>query len=60
MIKEKLMEGVEFKYKGKQIDNIESLYYDSYEGVIRFTYKENENTYVNVKCKPKDIELKAK
>lgn len=57
MEKEKVMKGVKAEYKGKEIKNVTGLYYDSYDGKMRISYKENENTYINITCEPKDLEI---
>ena len=57
MENEKIMKGVKVKYKGKEIKNVTGLYYDCYDGKLRVSYKENENTFININCEPKDIEM---
>lgn len=57
MRKEKAIKGVKVKFKGKEIKNVTGFYYDSYEGKFFINYKENENTYININCEPKDIEI---
>lgn len=59
MEKSKTMQGVKVIYKGEEVKKVEPLYYDSYDGKMYITYKEDENTYINIKCEPKDIEMKA-
>ena len=57
MEKEKVLKGVKVEYKEKELKNVTGLYYDSYDGKMRISYKENENTYINITCEPKDIEI---
>lgn len=60
MIKQKIIKGLTVEYGGKVIDNIVSVYIDSFEKTeVGFTYYENgnENTRVNVQCGLKDVKI---
>lgn len=57
MRKEKVIKGVKVTFQGKEIKNVTGFYYDSFDGKFRINYKENESTYINIVCEPKDIEI---
>lgn len=56
--KQKTIKGLTVEYNGKTIDNIISLYIDTYgKEAVGFTYLENESTTINVSCALKDVKI---
>ena len=56
--KQKTIKGLTVEYNGKMIDNIISLYIDTYDKeAVGFTYLENESTTINVRCALKDVKI---
>ena len=56
----KTIKGLTVEHNGKTIENIISLYIDTYEqgkATVGFSYLENQNTTINVHCDLKDVKI---
>ena len=56
----KTIKGLTVEHNGKTIENIISLYIDTYEegkATIGFSYLANQNTTINVHCDLKDVKI---